>query len=88
MGLTIGTVVISYDVDKLHTAVKEEMVKLGYYDNWRYGNQKTYKMPNTTLWHQQKSSDAAVNDLKNTCKTLNVKLDKAVAVLAEEFAGI
>lgn len=84
----MGSVFISYDVDKLHTTVKEGMGELGYYDNWCYSNQKTYQMPNTTLWHKQKSSDAAVNELKNICKTLNVKLDRAVAVLAKEFAGI
>lgn len=45
-------------------------------------------MPNTTLWHESKTSDAAIRDLENVCYQLGVNLDKAVAVLAKEFAGV
>ena len=88
MGLTVGVIVISYDVNRLHTEVKERMRELGYFDSWYYDGQKEHQMPNTTLWHKHKSSDAAIRDLKNVGLQLNVTLEKGVAVLAQEFAGI
>jgi len=86
MGNTVDTIVISYDIN--HTEVKEEMQQLGYSDYWKYGDGPLYQMPNTTLWHKARSSDAAINDIKNVCYRLGVNLDKAVAVRAKEFAGI
>lgn len=88
MGNTIGIVLISYDVNHSHSQVKAEMEKLDYYDNWKINNGPTHQMPNTTLWHKTKSSDMAIHDLKIVCRNLNVTLEKAVAVLAKEFAGI
>lgn len=89
MGTTIGNVLISYDVDKLHTQVKTALENLGYMDKFKNSNDpKTYYLPNTTLWHQKKSSNQAINDLKIVCTNLNVKLEKAVAVKATEFVGV
>ena len=89
MGTTIGNILISYDVDKLHTQVKTALENFGYLDKFKNSNDpKAYVLPNTTLWHQKKSSDQAINDLKTVCANLNVKLEKAVAVKATEFVGI
>ncbi|MDG3582944.1 MULTISPECIES: hypothetical protein [Galbibacter] len=89
MGTTIGNILISYDVDKLHTQVKTTLENLGYMDKFKNSNDpKTYHLPNTTLWHQKKSSNQAINDLKIICANLNVKLEKAVAVKATEFVGV
>ncbi|MUP46557.1 hypothetical protein E0K83_12490 [Gramella sp. BOM4] len=88
MGDTIGVIMLSYDINKLHTNVKDEMLKLGYNENWRYGNGPTYEMPNTTLWHDKKSSNLAINDLQRVCNRLGVKLEKAVAALSKEFSGV
>ena len=88
MGDTIGTIIISYDINKLHTSVKDEMFKIGYYDNWHYGKGPTYYMPNTTLWHKEKTSEGAINDLQRVCNRLGVKLEKAIAALASEFSGV
>ncbi len=88
MGLTIGAILVSYDINKLHSEVKNVMIKMGYYENWRYGQGKVYQMPNTTLWHENKSSDQAISDLKGVCYSLNVTLEKAVAVKATEFVGV
>ncbi len=88
MGTTIGTILISYDVDSRHNAVKDAMKELGYYDNWHYEPTKTYYLPNTTLWHDKKSSDQAIADLKTVCSNLRVTLERAVAVKATEFVGI
>lgn len=89
MGTTKGTVVISYDVDSRHVDVKNEMKKLGYADTWKYQTEvKTYSLPNTTLWHSNKSSDEAIADIKFVCSRLGVKLERAIAVYATEFVGI
>lgn len=88
MGTTIGNILISYDIDKSHTQVKTALESLGYLDRFKNSNDpKTYILPNTTLWHPKKSSNQAMDDLKTTCNSMNVKLEKAVAVKATEFVG-
>lgn len=89
MGTTIGQVIISYDIEKNHTAVKKAMEALGYMDNWQNPtSKKSYDMPNTTLWHKEKSSDQAMVDLKKVCTDEKANLEKAVAVLkSEHFVG-
>lgn len=87
MGTTIRNLLISYDVNSKHSEVKTAMLKLNYHDVFaQYGN--TYNLPNTTLCHQAKSSDQAMADIKKVCSDLKVTLEKAVAVKAEEFAGL
>jgi hypothetical protein len=89
MGTTIGNVLLSYDVDKSHTQVKMDMENLGYFDHFTNINDpKTYKLPNTTLWHPKKNSDEAMNDINRVCKSLQVTLERAVAVKATEFVGL
>lgn len=89
MGTTVGNVLISYDINKLHSSVKAALENLGYRENFRNPNDpKTYLLPNTTLWHSTKSSDQAMNDLKSVCRNLQVTLEKAVAVNASDFVGI
>jgi len=89
MGNTVGHILISYDVNKLHTSVKSAMQELDYRDNFQYkGETKTYYLPNTTLWHPKKTSNQAIIDLQNTCRGLGVTLEKAIAVLANEFKAI
>lgn len=88
MGTTIGAILISYDINKYHTDVKDAMIELGYSNSWRYDNQPTYYLPNTTLWHSNKSSNQAIFDLKNICTRLGVTLEKAIAVKATEFVGV
>ncbi|SDH96865.1 hypothetical protein SAMN05421846_10374 [Chryseobacterium taeanense] len=86
MGTTIGNVLISYDINTKHTEVKAAMLELNYHDVFtQYGN--TYNLPNTTLFHQAKSSDQVMADLKRVCSNLYVTLEKAVAVKASEFVG-
>jgi len=87
MGTTIGAILISYDINKQHTYVKDAMIILGYSTNWNYTSKPTYYLPNTTLWHSNKSSNQAMSDLKNICIRLGVSLEKAVAVNATEFVG-
>lgn len=89
MGTTIANVLISYDIDKLHSSVKDSLEKLGYSDRFKNPNDpKTYLLPNTTMWHPRKSSNQAMDDIKTVCRNLQVKLEKAVTVNASEFVGL
>ena len=89
MGISVGNVLISYDVESGHKQVKDAMKELGYEEYWRETTQSpVFQLPNTTLWHSNKSSNQAIADLKGVCTNLRVKLEKAVAVRASEFVGV
>lgn len=88
MGNTIGAIILSYDVNKDHTKVKDAMKLKGYSESWNYPGTKSYSLPNTTLWHSAKSTDQAIADIKSVCLSLNVTLEKAIAVRATEFVGV
>ncbi|MBB6502932.1 hypothetical protein [Pedobacter cryoconitis] len=89
MGTTIGNVLISYDINKSHTQVKTALEALGYSDKFKNINDpKTYMLPNTTLWHDKKNSNQAMSELRTVCAKLDVVLEKAVTVKADEFVGI
>ena len=89
MGTTKGEVLISYDINRLHSTVKSKMESRGYLDNFRFtGENKVYHLPNTTLWHPSKSSNQAIYDLRLICQDLDVTLEKTVSVKASEFVGI
>lgn len=89
MGTTISNVLISYDVSAKNPEVKAALLALDYYDYFTLGDApKIYYLPNTTLWHESKSSDQAMADMKKVCADLGVTLEKAVAVKASEFVGL
>ena len=67
MGNTVVQILISEDVNKLHTSVNSGMEKLGYWDKIKYeGKSKIYYLPNTTLWHVSKTSGQAIVAIKAT----------------------
>lgn len=79
---------MSYDIDRLHTEVKDELIRMGYMIRWNYPGHQSYELPNTTVWHSNKSSNQAIVDLSTVCNILRVKIEKAVAVIATEFVGV
>lgn len=87
MGTTVGNLLISYDVSDKNQEVKAALLALNYYDYFTQNN-KNHKLPNTTLFHQAKSSDQAMADMKKVCVDLKVTLEKAVSVKATEFVGL
>lgn len=88
MGASRGSVLISYDIPHSHKAVKDSMKGKGYLETWNYsGSSKIYTLPNTTLWKPDTSSDTAMSDLKGSCSTAGVTLERAVSVLATEWVG-
>lgn len=89
MGTTVGAIVISYDVNRLNPEVKAALLELDYRDRWNFqGQTRIYLLPNTTLWHPNKSSDQGMIDMQNVCSRLGVTLEKAISVKATEFVGI
>lgn len=88
MSTKVGTVALSYDVDRLHTQVKDALLDMGYYKNWYYGDGPNYPMPNTTVWKSSHTTDSAISDIRAVCQNLGVTLDKAVAVIASDFVGV
>jgi hypothetical protein len=87
MGTTVGNLLISYDVSDKNQEVKAALIALNYHDSFTQ-NSKNHKLPNTTLFHQAKSSDQAMADMKKVCADLKVTLEKAVSVKATEFVGL
>lgn len=89
MGTTVRQILISYDVSDRNPEVKAALLELGYQDRWSYTNSnRIYLLPNTTLWHHNKSSDQGLLDMQTVCRNLRVELEKAISVKATEFVGI
>ncbi len=89
MGTSVGTILITFKVHKQLADVVKEMEKRGYMDRWgELHNNKVHLLPDTTLWHNFKSTDAAIMDLKNVCAAMNVLIESAIAVEASSFTGI
>lgn len=89
MGTTVGSILISYDVSSKNPEIKEALKKLGYMEEWRSPVlNKNFKLPNTTLWHNNKSSNQGLTDMQSVCKEFSVILEKAISVKATEFVGI
>jgi hypothetical protein len=70
---------IVYDIttnrdSAVYTAVKECMIKKGYFDRFtsRWNNHIIY-LPNTTLWKQGASKETAFTDLESCVKEYNNK---------------
>lgn len=89
MGTTVAKVLISYDVSAKNSEVKAALLALNYNDDFKLRTApKVYHLPDTTLWHEAKSSDQAMSDMKKVCADLKVTLEKAIAVKADEFVGL
>ncbi|SEB04519.1 hypothetical protein SAMN05443667_116117 [Flavobacterium gillisiae] len=89
METTVSKVLISYDVSAKNPEVKAALLGLNYYDNFKLGaHAKIHHLPDTTLWHNTKSSGQAMSDMKKVCSDLKVTLEKALAVKADEFVGL
>ena len=67
----MARVLISYDIEKVagvHDYVKDEMKKLGYFDCFIVKVVQVsylHYLPNTTLWHTNKTTAQARQDLKD-----------------------
>lgn len=81
------SVLLTYDVDKLHISYKKALKAKGYSDYWT-ANNNTYYLPNTTLWKKDGAVTTAKTDMQNVAATLKIKLERAIAVEFSSWDGI
>jgi hypothetical protein len=89
MGTSVTTILLIFKVYNRHADVIKQLEKKGYMDRWgEMASSKVHLLPGNALWHNFKSTDAAILDLKNVCTSLNILIESAVAVNASDFTGI
>jgi hypothetical protein len=86
MSSLLGHVLLSYDLRNRHNEVKANMSKRGYYALITLG-QNPYRLPNTTLYKNNVSTDQALIDLREACLQEGATLEKAVAVIGAQWAA-
>jgi hypothetical protein len=80
--------VINYDVSGKHVEVKAEMIKKGYRDRWVTQSEKTYYLPNTTLYKPNTELATAKEDIQAAADKCKVTLQRAIALSASPWDGI
>ena len=71
-------IIITYDVPSRHVQLKQAMFNMGYTDRIAHNNRYIY-LPNTTVYHGNKTSEQALNDLQVICGQLNIDLERCVS---------
>ena len=88
MESSVGTVLITFHVNVRIDDVIKAMEAKGYMDRWgELSTNRVHLLPNTSLWHNFKSTDAALRDLRNVCTSRSILIESAVAVEAAGFKG-
>lgn len=73
-------VIITYDIPTKHREFKEKMFEIGYKDSIPgVKNCKTIYLPNTTLYHANKTAEAARDEALSTTKSLGVNLERCIS---------
>ncbi|OIQ15825.1 MAG: hypothetical protein BM557_11035 [Flavobacterium sp. MedPE-SWcel] len=86
MEASVGTILITFHVNVRLDDVVGGMEKKGYMDRWgELSSNRVHLLPRTSLWHNFKSTDAALLDLRNVCTSMNILIESAVAVEAAGF---
>lgn len=71
--------IVTYDVPKEHVKLKKAMFELGYLEKISGTSCSIIYFPNTTLYHQSKTPEQAVEDVKQVSKKLGIELERCVA---------
>ncbi|WP_333575216.1 MULTISPECIES: hypothetical protein [Sphingobacterium] len=81
--------IITYDIPSKHREFKQKMFELGYKQVFKDAKGKDVNLPNTTLLHQTKSSENALNDATQTCFALNISLERCITCqFGPDWSGI
>jgi len=82
-------VIVNYDLDDKHTAVKNAMKEKGYQDYFEFykivsgvRTKKKITLPNTTLFHSAKSAVQGRDELKSVAESKGAKVEY---ILATQF---
>ncbi len=86
---------ITYDVSGRQPEVKKALKELSYFDSWISDN-KTYYLPNTTLWKKDISQSDALKEMQSVITKLNagqpthnqIELERCVCVPSYPWAAI
>jgi hypothetical protein len=76
-------IILAYDISARHTEIKNHMIQtLGYLDRVSAtgddGAQGFVHLPNTTLYHENRTKHQAYSDIESAAKALAVVLERAV----------
>jgi hypothetical protein len=81
--------IVTYDIPAKHRELKKAMFALGYKDQIPgIKNCKIIYFPNTVLYHASKTAEEAIDDVKATCKSLAVELERCVATKWDDWYAI
>lgn len=69
--------IITYDISDKQTEFKNEMKRLGYQDKVKEVKCTWIYLPNTTLYHANKTPHAANGDAHEICEKLDIKLERS-----------
>lgn len=72
-------IIITYDIPSKHREFKEKMFALGYRDRIQNYDCGILYFPNTTLYHDNKTSVEARTDAQIICSDLGIKLERCVS---------
>jgi hypothetical protein len=81
-------VIVTYDVPSKHVELKKALFALGYTD--RITHQSTYVyLPNTTVYHHNKTATQARNEVQYACSQLRIELERCIATqMGPDWAAI
>ncbi|HVT85197.1 MAG TPA: hypothetical protein VHD35_08325 [Chitinophagaceae bacterium] len=71
-------VIVTYDVPSKHVELKKTLFALGYTDRIVHQNGYIY-LPNTTVYHHNKSASQARDNVQSICNQLNIELERCIA---------
>ncbi|RZK45075.1 MAG: hypothetical protein EOO61_01360 [Hymenobacter sp.] len=77
---------LTYDIDGQHTAYKKRLKAMDYSD--QISGTGTTNLPDTTMYHSNKTALQAKEDAKSLATSLKVKLERCLAVEISTWSGI
>jgi hypothetical protein len=88
-------VLITYDIDKRHSEVKQALLRMRFSDRWT-SNNITYYLPNTTFWANLPTAEKGKELFHEAIAELNqgqtnenkIKIERFMAVVFTSWSGI
>ncbi len=74
-------IVITYDVPSRHVDLKKSLFGKGYQDFIMHtdkGINRKIFLPNTTVYHPSRAAEQALADIKSSCASLGIKLERCI----------
>lgn len=81
-------IIVTYDIPSKHPEFKKAVFELGYSATTKDSENRTINLPNTTLYHATKTSGEALDDTRNLCARLGIRLERCVSILWSGWSAI